>query len=150
MLICPIRKTAVPALPEERVRVQLLIDLVDKLGYPAGCLAVEKELSQIAHLRSLCGKLPQRRADIICFAKGIHPTEELYPLLLIECKAVPLSNKMINQVAGYNHFLKAHYIALVNQHEIRTGWFDPLTQSYRFVPYLPTYAQLMRSTGVYP
>lgn len=142
-LVCPIRKAAVPSLPEELIRVQLLCDLIEKLGFPAHNLAVEKELSQIPHLRSMGGKLPQRRADIICFAKGIHPIEELYPLLLIECKAVKLTGKMVNQVVGYNHYLKAPFIALANHEEIRTGWFDSQTQEYRFVPYLPTYAQLL-------
>lgn len=142
-LICPIRKAAVASLPEERIRVQLLCDLIEKLGYPSSGLAVEKELAQIPHLRSMGGKLPKRRADIICFAKGIHPTEELYPLLLIECKALKLTSKMINQVVGYNHYLKACYIALVNHEEIRTGWFDRTTQTYKFVPYLPTYAELL-------
>lgn len=142
-LTCPIRKAAVSALPEERIRVQLLCDLIDKLGFPASIIAVEKELSQIPHLRSLSKKLPQRRADILCFAKEIHPTEELYPLLLIECKAVKLTSKMVNQVVGYNHYLQAPYIALVNQDEIRTGWFDYEIEAYRFVPYLPTYAQLI-------
>lgn len=146
-LICPIRKVAVPALPEERIRVQLLCDLIEKLGYPAYSLAVEKELSQMPHLRSLGSKLPQRRADIICFAKGIHPTEELYPLLLIECKAVKLTGRMVNQIVGYNHFLKAPFIALANQEEIRTGWLERETQSYRFVSYLPTYPQLLSASS---
>lgn len=145
LLICPIRKTAVGSLPEERIRVQLLCDLIDKLGYPSNSLTVEKELAQIPHLRSMGGKLPKRRADIICFAKGIHPSEELYPLLLIECKAVKLTPKMVNQVVGYNHYLKACYIALINHEEIRTGWFDRSTQTYQFVSYLPTHAQLLRS-----
>lgn len=143
-LFCPIRKAAVTPLPEERIRVQLLCDLIDKLGYPPSCLAVEKELAQIPHLRSMVGELPQRRADIICFAKGIHPTEELFPLLLIECKAVKLTSKMVNQIVGYNHYLKAPFIALVNLEEIRTGLFDPATQAYQFIPYLPPYAQLLR------
>jgi hypothetical protein len=142
-LTCPIRKAVVNALPEERIRVQLLCDLIDKLEYPIGTIAVEKELKQIPHLRSFVGKLPQRRADVLCFAKGIHATEELYPLLLFECISVKLTNKMVNQVVGYNHYLQAHFIALVNHEEIRTGWFDHDLGAYQFVPYLPTYTQLI-------
>ena len=144
-LICPIRKVAVTPLPEECIRVRLLCDLIEKLGFPPYTLAVEKELSQIPHLRSLGSKVPQRRADIICFAKGIHPTEELYPLLLIECKAIKLTRKMVNQVVGYNHFLKAPFIALVNHEEIRTGWHNQQSQGYCFASYMPTYAQLLKS-----
>lgn len=142
-LICPVRKVVVPTLPEERLRVQLLCDMIDKLGFPSSCIAVEKELSQIPYLRSVVDKLPQRRADVICFAKGIHATEELYPLIVIECKAVKLTPKMVNQIVGYNHYLHAQYITLINFEEVRTGWIDPISQTYRFVPYLPTYAQLM-------
>ena len=142
-LICPVRKAAVPALPEERVRVQLLCDLIEKLEFPASSIAVEKELSQVPHLRSLVGTLPTRRIDILCFAKGIHPTEEFYPLLVIECKAVKLTSKMVRQVVGYNHYLKAPYIALVNQEEIRFGWFDTASGGYQFVSHLPTYSQLL-------
>ncbi len=142
-LRCPIRKAAVSALPEEQVRVQLLCDLIDQLGFPATLIAVEKELTQIPHLRCFGKKLPQRRADVICYAKGVHSAEELYPLLLIECKAIKLTDKMVNQVVGYNHYLQAHFIALVNQDEIRTGWFDPELKTYRFIPYLPTYSQLL-------
>jgi hypothetical protein len=144
-LICPIRKAAVSTLPEECVRVQLLYDLIQKLGFPQSHITVETELSQVPHLREKAHELPLRRADILCFAKGIHPTESLYPLLVIECKSVKLTQKMVNQVVGYNHYLQAHYIALVNAEEIRTGWIDKATGLYHFVPYLPTYEQLMSS-----
>lgn len=141
-LYCPIRKFHVSSLPEERVRVQLLNQLIFSLGYPRSCIAVEKELAQMPHLRLVDQKFPQRRADLICFAKGIHPEHDLYPLLLIECKAVKLTPKMVNQVVGYNHFIKAYFIALVNQEEARTGWFDPIEGAYRFIPRVPSYTQL--------
>lgn len=135
---CPIRKTAVSELPEEKVRVQLLFDMIERLGYPASMIAVEKELATIPSLKGSRG-LPQRRADIICFAK--RTDESLSPLLLIECKAVNITNRMINQAVGYNHYLKAPFIALVNQHEIRTGWLQQ--GIYEFIPFLPTYSQLL-------
>ncbi|MGZ3634209.1 MAG: hypothetical protein ACXU9U_05200 [Parachlamydiaceae bacterium] len=72
-LICPIRKAAVSTLPEERVGVQLLYDLIKKLGFP------------------------QR------------------------------------------------HITVVNAEDICTGWIDKATGLYHFVPYLPTYEQLMLS-----
>lgn len=143
-LTCPVRKATVLALPEERVRVQLLCDLIEKLEFPASSIAVEKELSQIPHLRSMVGSLPTRRIDILCFAKGIHPTEEFYPLLVIECKAVKLTSKMVRQVVGYNHYLKAPYIALVNQEEIRFGWYDVSAGMYKFASHLPSYRQLLQ------
>lgn len=143
-LICPIRKIAVSALPEEKVRVWLLHELIYRLGYPSSSIAVEKDLSLIPHLR-LRNDLPRRRADIICFAKGIHPNESLYPLLLIECKAVKLTPRMVNQVIGYNYYLQAPFLALVNHEEMRMGWMESENQSYRFIPHLLPYKDLIRS-----
>jgi hypothetical protein len=140
---CPIRNRQVSLLPEEKVRVATLKVLVDQLAFPKSGIVVEKELSQMAHLNRFGGPLPQRRADIVCFAKGIHPTQDLYPLLLIECKSVKLTKKMRNQVIGYNHFLQAYFIALVNQHEVCTAWLDHSTGEYRWISHLPSYRELM-------
>jgi len=142
---CPIRKTTVSTLPEERVRVNILNDLIERLGFPASGITVEKELSQMPHLQTTTSPLPQRRADIVCFAKGIHPTYDLFPLLLIECKAVKLTDKMVNQVMGYNYYLKSYFIALANDQEIRMGWFDASAGVYRFILHLPTFKELLAS-----
>ena len=139
------RKIAVEAYPEEIVRQAILNRMIDELGYPLPCIAVEKALKQMPHISLAGGEVPDRRLDIACFAKGINPHHELYPLLVIECKAIPLTPHVIKQITGYNHFLKSPFIAIANANEIRTGWFDPIEQSYRFVPYLPTYLELMAS-----
>lgn len=141
-LTCPIRKTEVSSLPEEQVRDRLINHMIQNLGFPPSGLVIEKGLSQMPHLDLDGVKIPKRRADIVCFAKGIHPISDLFPLLLIECKAVKITANMVNQVAGYNHFLKAYFIALVNQDEIRTGWFNEEEGKYTFIPYLPSYEDL--------
>lgn len=145
-LFCLVRRVLVKKLPEEIVRQRLITFLVDKLGYPLSNLAVEKSLHQMPHL-ALKSKqqLPDRRADIVCYAKGIHAKHDLYPLLLIECKAVPLNQNVIQQVLGYNHHLEALFVAVANENETRTGWYDPDLKEYRFVPYIPMYDQLIRS-----
>lgn len=142
-LFCSIRKTWVPATPEEYVRQEILLHLV-QLGFPSSCIAVEKELQSMPHIASNGGRLPDRRLDILCYAKR-EDNEGLHPLLLIECKAVPISAKELRQVIGYNHLLKASFIALVNQTEKKLGWFDPHLSDYKFVNYFPTYAELMNS-----
>jgi hypothetical protein len=147
-LYCPVRKAMVIDLPEERVRVQLLALLTEQLGYPRESLAIEKELARMAHIQVPPDQLPQRRADVICFAKGIHPTCDLYPLLLIECKAVKLTPKMFNQVIGYNHYLKACFIALTNGSEAHTAAFDSQQGKYRFVQRMPSYSELLALLGV--
>ncbi|MBA3816482.1 MAG: type I restriction enzyme HsdR N-terminal domain-containing protein [Parachlamydiaceae bacterium] len=145
-LYCSIRKELVAALPEEIIRQRLLVYMLNDRGFPEALVAVEKTLKQMPHLGSLNPlKIPHRRADIICYGKGIHPDCALYPLLLIECKAVKLTSRVINQVAGYNQFVKAYFIAIVNDHEIQTGWFDPKQGVYVFVPHLPSYEELLEA-----
>lgn len=142
---CLIRKTWVAATPEEIVRQRLVSHMVHNLQYPPGLLALEKEIRQHPHLQLNDQEIPDRRADLICYGKDIHPDHALFPLLLIECKAVRITNRVLNQVIGYNHFLKAHFISVVNGEEIRTGWFDPVLQDYRFVKSLPSYPELLES-----
>ena len=84
LIFCPIRKKNVKALPEECVRVGLIEHLVKVLGFPASGIAIERELSGMAHVQGV----PLRRADLVCFAKDPGGAGELFPLLLVECKAV--------------------------------------------------------------
>lgn len=144
-LFCPIRKAFCNALPEEVVRIALLEHMIKELGFPQHTLAVEKELSSLPHV--LPKSIPKRRADILCFTKGIHLEFDLYPLLLIECKAIKLTRKTINQVVGYNQFVNAYFIAIANSNSIRTGYRTP-DGFYKFVDYLPEYQELMMSISL--
>jgi len=141
---CAIRKVPVEATPEEIVRQELLLRMLGPLGFPEGCIAVEKALRQMPHLALADCEIPDRRADIVCFAKGIHPDHDLFPLLLIECKAVKLTPRVINQVSGYNHYMGARFIAVANRDEVRLGWIDPETEQYTYIPYIPEYQELLK------
>lgn len=138
---CSLRKKMVSATPEEVVRQNMLKHL-QQLSFPFSHMAVEVELKKMPHLTGL-SSIPNRRADIVCFAKDIHPQHSLYPLVLIECKAIPLTEHVMHQVVGYNHFLKACYLVVANQSEMRLGWYDPTCLDYKFVPYIPSYSQLI-------
>lgn len=142
---CPVRKKLIYASPEELVRQSLLKDMIETLGYPAECLALEKELKLLPHLSLSTVEIPDRRLDIVCFAKNIHPHHALFPLLVVECKAIPLQPAMLNQVVGYNHFIQAYFISLANQNERRTGWYDIQKKGYVFVKKLPSYQELLAS-----
>jgi hypothetical protein len=135
----------VEELPEEKIRQLILCQMIDELGFPPSCIAVEKSLKQMPHLALVNQQIPDRRVDIICFAKDIHPEYPLFPLLVIECKAVPLTPSVVKQVVGYNHYIKSYFIAIANGEELRTGWFDPITRAYQFVSYLPKYEELISS-----
>lgn len=119
--------------------------MVNQLGYPLGLITVEKELRQIPHLTLSPQKIPNRRADIICFANGIHTAHSLYPLLMIECKATPLTKKVINQVMGYNYVVQSPFITIANENEVQTGWYDYSTGEYTFISYLPSYNDLIQN-----
>lgn len=144
-LYCPLRRSWCKALPEEAVRIDLINYMITQLAFPPETLAVEKELRCLPHLASE-GAIPDRRADILCFAKGIHPSTDLYPLLMIECKAVKITDKVIAQVVGYNHYVKACFVCVANMDEIRTGWRNA-EGAYDFVPYMPSYIDLKRSVA---
>ena len=131
-----IRKEWVDALPEEIVRQKLLSHLVVDLGYPPHAIAVEKSLSELPGLKGK--KVPNRRIDLLCF-----DSETLHPLLLIECKAVPLKEKMFAQVLGYNAFIEAPLICLANEEGFLLRWEKDLSLNSR--NQLPTYEQLRRT-----
>lgn len=125
-------------LPEEVVRQKLLCKMIG-LGYPRGFLSVEQELELLPHLKNE-KNLPKRRVDIICFAKGIDPHFELYPLLLIECKSKSIKGAK-EQVLGYNRFVGAYFVAIANEKGVKLFWSSKNRDN--FVNFLPTYKQLI-------
>ncbi len=146
-IYCLIRKIWVAAQPEEVVRQQLLSRMVHNLGFPAAHLVLEKGLKQLPHLELQDQVVPERRGDLICFAKNIHPSHSLYPLLLVECKSIKLTPRVVHQVAGYNHFVQAHFIAVTNGQQIKTGWYNREKAEYQFVDTLPSYQELLKAVG---
>ncbi len=140
-----IRKLNVKALPEEVVRQHLLNMMIDTLGYPLEMLSVEVSLRDMPHMAVSEERIPDRRADIVCYTTQLPFSVDPYPLLMVECKAVALSEQVIQQVVGYNYYVRSCFVAIANGSEIRTGWFDDQSQSYSFVDGLPTYIKLIQS-----
>lgn len=130
-LRCLNRKIWVAATPEEMVRQKWLEFLLER-GFPLSLISVEKELN--------ARSAPLRRSDILCYRKG---EEGLFPLLLIECKAVKLAKPALNQAIGYNHFIQAPFLAVANQEEIRFGWRGE--EGYQFVNFVPQYEELIKA-----
>ncbi|MEI8365253.1 MAG: type I restriction enzyme HsdR N-terminal domain-containing protein [Parachlamydiaceae bacterium] len=142
-IFCTIRKDWVAALPEELVRQRVLSYMIENKGFPSSLIAVEIPLRQLPHLTPKDVSLvPDRRADIICFANG---TSGLYPLLLVECKAIKLSSRVVSQVVGYNHFVRSRFVAIINQTELRVGWYDEVKGEYLFINHLPEYGDLLKA-----
>jgi hypothetical protein len=142
-LFCRLRQKKVAATPEEHVRQRLIGYMIDHLGFPLHTLVVEKGLHQLPHLDpSICRSL-ERRFDLITLEADFHPHHPLFPLLLVECKAVKLGAKERRQLEGYNHYLQAPFICLVNQDEIMTGHYDRVVGGYQFEPRLPSRDELL-------
>lgn len=137
-LFDPIRKKWVEATPEEKIRQHLIRYMIDTLGYPPLWMAVEKELSQLPHLQlTPTMEIAKRRADILVFAP-----HTLSPLLLIECKAVPLT-EAIEQVVGYNALVQAPFVALANGKEVMTGHYNAELGRYCFNHGMPSFEALV-------
>lgn len=147
-LFCAIRKSWVKALPEEKIRQNLIHFMVNDLGYPPSTLALEKNLNQLPHLQTT--PLPNRRADLIVLAKNIHPDYPLYPLLLVECKATPLTPKSLRQIFGYHQFVKSFFLAAVNQTDAYTGWYDAQVQDFTFQEGILSYPTLLSMLPLLP
>lgn len=130
MIYDPIRKKFVLDTPEERVRQKLLSLMLGPLGFPKGVIAVEKELS----------KVNRRRFDIVVFRKN---RDQMTPFILIECKAeLKDLDQAYRQVKGYNETFEAPFICISDGQTSRTFWIYENT--LRFVPFLPSYAQLIQ------
>ena len=123
-------------LPEEKIRLQLIEFMKNELFYPKEMISVERSLSSFPHLKGI--KVPQRRFDIAVFGG-----KELLPLLVIECKAVNINQKAIDQVIGYNFFVKAPFIALANGKEVKT--LVKSGNGYIEVKGLPAYRVLLEA-----
>ncbi|MBX7066844.1 MAG: type I restriction enzyme HsdR N-terminal domain-containing protein [Parachlamydiales bacterium] len=95
--------------------------MADELGFPKGLISVERGIGG-------------RRTDIVCY------TKEMKPLLLVECKAVPLNEEAIQQALGYNEKMLAPFLCLANGEEIHTFWFEGKKRVS--VPFLPAFKDL--------
>lgn len=116
--------------------------MIRKLGYPKGYLWVEREIFSLPHLKGTSLPNTFRRADILCFAKEIHPEYDLFPLLLIECKAGHWNQKAKEQVLGYNESVGAYFVAVAGCAQTQTLWFNSKKQCYDSVDFLPSYEEL--------
>lgn len=131
----PLRNVWVAATPEEVVRQTWIQRMIGELQFPRELMAVEKELRSLPHLLDV----PNRRIDLLAFMKT---NETLKPLLLIECKEAELTEKALDQVMSYNLYVKAPYVAVVNQRQIR------FRSSVGELSRMPSYLELVEALHV--
>jgi len=132
---------ACDALPEEIVRQKLIAHMISNLGFPKSLISVEKEIDELPHLT--VRKETMRRADIICYSKG---KESLFPLILIECKALRFDQKAIDQVLGYNELVRASFIGLADESRVHVYWQEE--SGLKSIDFLPTFEELQSSVHV--
>lgn len=99
-VFCLIRKRWFLLTPEEWVRQNFLLYLVEVLKYPASLIAVEKQL-QLAEIK--------KRFDIVVYKNS-------QPFIIVECKEmnVPLSENTLLQVLNYNTNIQANFMVITN------------------------------------
>ena len=97
----PIRKKWVVLTPEERVRQQLVLFLLNVKKIPASHISVE---------RSITVNGLTRRYDLVVFAP------EGNPWMVVECKApeVEITQAVVDQAGRYNKTLRAPILGVTN------------------------------------
>lgn len=115
-LFDPIRKKWVAVTPEEKVRQDLLQNMIS-LGYPKSHIVVEADLKKVYH-----GPVPfsmaNRRLDV-AFVDA-----DFSPLLVIECKQGKYRQNAIEQVRGYSALVKSPFFAVADEYRVTTFWVD--------------------------
>ena len=100
-IFCLVRKKWVRITPEEWVRQNFLLYLIDVERFPQSLIAVEKKV--------LVGSLSQR-FDLVLYDR------KAKPICLVECKEqnVSLSTQTLLQVLRYNSSLQVKFLIITN------------------------------------
>ena len=124
-----LRQRFVALTPEEWVRQHFVHFLVSHKGYPAALMANAVELT-------VGGK--RRRCDSVLFDK------ERRPRMIIEYKAesIPLTDKVLTQVATYNMLLHVDYLMVSNGNTHLCLHYNHGKRKWEFLPGIPQYSEL--------
>ncbi len=121
-----IRKKRVALTPEEWVRQNFIMFLVENKGYPASLMAVEAKVN----INGL-----SQRADIVIYNKQAKPT------LIVECKApsVKITQDVFAQAMRYNIKLQTRLICVTNGMQHYFAILDEDGRGYSFLEEIPDY-----------
>ncbi|MDZ7743631.1 MAG: type I restriction enzyme HsdR N-terminal domain-containing protein [Bacteroidota bacterium] len=122
----PIRKKYVRLSPEEWVRQAFVAYLILTKNYPAGLMAIEKEI---------VFNKQKRRPDIVVFKN------DLRPLLAVECKApeVKITQEAFDQLIRYNSVIQVKYLLVTNGLQHFCCEMDYTGDSYRYLREVPDF-----------
>lgn len=114
-----LRRRWITDFPEERVRQRVIAWMLDFGHYPESLLCSEKQLSHFETMgfdqtNDSSIRPPLRRFDLLCLMRS---ESGFKPLILVECKAIGLSNRAKKQALDYNYHIKAPFVALAGGDE---------------------------------
>lgn len=124
------RKKYVVLTPEEWVRQNFLMFLVNDLDFPKSLISVEAGLELFK---------TKKRTDIVVYDKqGV-------PLLIVECKApeVAINEKVFDQIVRYNMALQVNYLVVTNGLNHYCCRLDYEKNSYNFLKSIPNYTDIL-------
>lgn len=124
-----IRHKWVKLTPEEWVRQNFVLWLIEYLHYPSSLIAIETGITL---------NDTSRRCDTIVFkSDGL-------PMMIIEYKApnVAISQDTFDQIVRYNMVLHTPFLIVSNGLRHYCCQIDYTTGSYSFLPYIPDYRAL--------
>ncbi|MDR3287529.1 MAG: type I restriction enzyme HsdR N-terminal domain-containing protein [Prevotellaceae bacterium] len=124
-----VRKKYVALTPEELVRQNTILYLVNTKKYPVNLMRVEIGMK----LNNM-----QKRCDILIYNRN------LTPLLMVECKAatVKISQDSFNQLSRYNLIFKVPYLVATNSIDTYCCKIDFENQSYKFLNEIPEFGDI--------
>ena len=126
----PVRKKYVILTPEELIRQNIILHLVNTKNYPLNLMRIEAGMK----LNNM-----QKRCDILIYNRNLNP------LLMVECKAgnVKLSQDIFNQLSRYNLFFRVPYLIATNGKNTYCCKINFEKQSYEFLNEIPTFEELI-------
>ncbi len=121
-----LRKKFMILTPEEWVRQNFAMYLINELKYPRGLIKSESGLKY---------NQLKKRTDIVVY------DHEGRPFMVVECKApeIAISQKTFNQVAEYNSVLRARYVAITNGLRHFCCGIDHRSRKIEFRPSFPSH-----------
>lgn len=99
---------------EEFLRKELITYLTEIKQFPKSLMVKEKKISTLPNLLREC--YLDRRVDLLIY------TPTFQPLLLIECKATAITIEAMKQVLGYNYYIGAPCVSIINGQECLLQW----------------------------
>jgi len=122
----PVRKKFVAFTPEEFVRQNIIMHLIETKNYKKNLMAIEYPLK---HLDTVL------RSDIVVFNRRMKAR------IIVECKApsVKITQKTIEQAAHYNSKLNVEYLLLSNGNNTSCCKINYENKSFVFLEEIPDF-----------